>query len=739
VIDLGRPAFHAEGVTLFADHAAANTLHYLPDRPRLRAGTDGLPELLLLKYRLDPALHQALGAGMLSLTVDLGVDETVLDNLRRRAAARFHLTGPATLVPVAADEGSCELVLIDRTSHDETSTPAPAADASALVPRILGGTAISLYGDNAATFFVALSAEGAALIESAMRRDGLPAGVVYTLRTTGLRPALRAELTARWQDVYTFYENRLHGGKLLLATDIGGTVEELVHDEAIQIKVDELVPADEQSGAWQRALDQAQRYVIEELFKPTLGQAPPAEDAHDDALATIGNTIKDLAGFFSITYTLRDLKREELKTFQYQLSVARAERLTLAPQGTLSVLLGPDIEPSRVNRLIRVVEPAAAAEMVFDIGVSGALDTEGIDRLEVFVTYGDRVEHLTLDTATPRRQLSVWFRAETGLAIRYRYELHFTSASAGLSGTLASPERTTEARVLRLNPRELYQRREVRAVAQGVPFARFPSVIVDLQARDPRKGWEVEETLQIDQAHPEAAFRVRAGPDDIVRFRARVRYVDTEGRETQVPWDDVEPGIVVLGDPLPDVVDVQILAAARFGTKVKRLVVELRPEGHAAKVATRLLTAEQPAATWSWAAASDDPRGYEYRVTVHTMLNEVREGRWLPGAPGKLIVGEGIARLRQVELMLVGKPLAELGLLGVKVRFTRNATASGLPLEEEEMLIRDPAQPVRWAYPVDTDTSAAYTFQLTLIRADGTQDARPPVTTSDLLAVQPLT
>jgi hypothetical protein len=375
--------------------------------------------------------------------------------------------------------------------------------------------------------------------------------------------------------------------------------------------------------------------------------------------------------------------------------------------------------------------------MTFDIGLASRLDGEGIDRVEVFITYGDKHEHVMLDSATPRRQLSIWFKPEHGLAIRYRYDVHFASGGAGLSGVLLSLERVTEARVLRLDPRELYQSRELRAVAQGLPFDRFPSVILDVEARDPHKGWEVSDTLQLDAAHPDAVFRVRALREDIVRFRRRVRYIDTQGRETELDWDDVDPGIMVVGDPLPEVADVQILGSARFGTKVRRVIVELRPDGDPARVATRVLTADQPAASWSWAAPAGGPRGYEYRVTVHTALNEVREGAWLPGPPGKLVVGEGIARLRQVELLLVGKTFAEMGVLALKVRFTRDATPSGLPFEEEERLVRDPSQPIKWAYPVDTD-NLAYTVQFTYIRNDGTEDPKPPLTTSDLMLVRAL-
>jgi len=141
MIDLGGAPYHGEGVTLFPDHAEAGRFHYVADAPRLRLGLDGAPELSLLKYRLDPALHAALGAGMLSLTVDLGVDEERLERLRRRLRASG-VPGPVQLVPVGADTGRCELVLIDRSSRDEGAPAAPAPPGSSgLVERILGAAA----------------------------------------------------------------------------------------------------------------------------------------------------------------------------------------------------------------------------------------------------------------------------------------------------------------------------------------------------------------------------------------------------------------------------------------------------------------------------------------------------------------------------------------------------------------------------------------------------------------------
>lgn len=738
MIDLSRAPLHGEGLTLFADHADPLRFHYVPDQPRLRLRADGTPELSLLKYRLSPTLHQALGAGLLSMTVDLGVPEERLERLRGRLARHFGLSGTPQLGPILAESGQCELVLIDRSSAD----PAVPAGAAAMVERVLAASAPSLYGDNAATFLAVLSAEGVALVEGALRGGGLPAGVVYALKVSGLRPALRARITARWQEVYHAYENRFHGGALLLATDIGAITEELVARQVIQIQLDELVPPDQRTEMFDWAVARAQDYVLEEILKPTLGQRPPASpEPEGGLLATVGRTIKQVLGAVSYTYTLRNIDRAELKTMTYELAAARAEQLTLSPQGSLT-LIAADAEgrPVDVDRLITAVEPSASPEMEFDVGASVDLAAEEIDHLAVSIAYGERRETLILDGTTGRKTFLCWYREELGAAVSYSYSVHFRADSASGGGSLDSPEQHSETRVIRINPRELYQRITLRIVAQGVPLARFPLVMCDIQAAALNTQWQHQETLVLNADTREQSLSLRAEHDAALRISRRLRYIDAEGSETRLDWEAIEPGILVVGDPFPAVLDVQILGSARFGTEVVRLIVELRPESEPGRVATRVLTREQPLATWSMQLADPRQRGFAYRVTIHTVRNEVREGRWLPGPKegGKLVVGEGIARLREVQLLFLGRPLAELHLLGIKVSLQFEDLEAGLRAEEE-ILVQDTRSPIRWAYPVADPERQTYRYQLTLIGADGSLRRLDPVATQELLIVVPLT
>jgi hypothetical protein len=260
---------------------------------------------------------------------------------------------------------------------------------------------------------------------------------------------------------------------------------------------------------------------------------------------------------------------------------------------------------------------------------------------------------------------------------------------------------------------------------------------VDLKATDPVAGWTNTETIELTAAHQENVFTVRAGLDSRVLFERRVRYLDTHGAETTVDWDDADAGVLVVRDPLPDIIDLQILGSARFGSVVRRLIVELRPKAAPQQVTTIILTADKPSDTWSWPVDSGGNRAYEYRVTLFTANNEVKKGEWLDGTPGTLVVGEGIARIRQVEMIFVGASLASLKLLGLKIRFSFDDKQSGL-FAEDEFLVQDTSKSLKWTYPVADPARQEFTYQITSIAQDGSMHDAQPVATSSLLIVRPL-
>lgn len=724
MIDLAAPVRTFSGVTVFADHADPKLFHYIPVSPRLVTDEAGRPELKLLKYHLDPTTQQTTGAGLFSLTVDLAVADDVLSDVHDKVADGH--TG-VTLAPVWADSGTCQLILLD-----SGPVVAGAAGPASLVASVIGGASPAL-ASNATTLFVcALDPPGVAIVETAVRSGGLPFGVVYNLQVAGLRPAVRASIIADYQSSYHYYQNRLHGGQLLLATDIGATIADLVSQQAIKITVDDLVPDADKDGVYQHALDAVQQYVLSTLFTPTLNQSPPAAGARDTSIASAASGV---LGMFTVTYSLTSIDISELKTLSYHLAAAQAGEITLAPQGELTALLPSG---TNVDTLIVAVDPAPPDQLDLDIASLIDLAVEGIDHIDVTLSYAGTDTVVTLTPATPRLAQSLWYSAAGGLESPYRYEVALAATGPkGLTGRLSSPASTSVHDLIRIDPRELYRRVGIHPVLQGVPFDRFPQVILDVSVHEALDGWTVQDTVTLDASTAEASLVYRGRPEGLLEVSTRVRYIRAAGETLTRDWADTDPGVLVLGDPEPDIVDLQVLASARFGTAISRLVLELRPAADPAKISTLSFDATTRAATWSYVPAAGQ-RGYDYRVTIQSMTGEVRPGQWQAGpADPTLVVGEGFTRLRQVKVMFVGGTLAASGLLALRLHLSFTDPVANLAADDE-FLVQDPLAPVSWSYPVADLARQDYTFTITRVHADGTSTDDPPQTGSDLLRIVPI-
>lgn len=726
MIDWGRPALYRRGpeggITAFADHADPQRFYYLPDRPRIRRAVDGQPEVRLLRYHVSDELRGTLGAGLLTLTAELAAPEELLRSLRSALLRTFNLSTPPTLEPVVPESATARLLLLDKAGDAEAK----------LVERILSESPPSLYGGNPVTFLAVLPEAGTEVVAQCLRGGELPAGIVYALNVVGIRPALRARIEARWNEVYEFLEDRMKGGALLVAVDVGPTIEELIRSEHLRVQIDHLVPDDQRTAAWDAALEHLQVELIRTFLVPTLGEAPLAEGGQEET-SLLRGTVAGLLGAFTVQFSLRKVERSERKTATYDLSVARAETRVLSVQaglpGLFSPLPGEDPAAWSIDRLIVDAVEGAERELRFDIGSAVDLAAIGVDRIELSLSYGDRAESFVLDAAHPTVTWSAWYEPSVGAALRWRYVIHFREAVPGGLLRVDAPERSTVDRVVRFHPLERVVPLDLRLIASTALIARYPSILVDLRLT----GVEpvAIPTLELNAAHVEAIWtgRVEVGTPVVLEWRRR--YFDTTGTPTEVAWERVEPGLTVLEDPRPAILDVQVLGSARFGTHVARLIVELRPASRPQEVGTLLLDAAHSAATWSMPVDGD--RAWSYRVTVHSLLGEVTTGDWTAGDGARLVVGEGIERIRPVELRILGKRPADLGLLAVKLRFSAGK-AGEAGYAEWEALVEEPG-PVPWTYAQVGEDAMAWTWQVSLIHADGSTDVLPAVTTRDQMAV----
>src|SRR5581483_2785929 len=175
------PIYQVRGVTIFRDHEDPDQFYFLPPVPRLAPQGDGVA-FALFKYRRDltdnPELDptRAKGGGLALFEVETPVPSAAaiqaeLSSLAQRADAR--------LSPVLFRSGTVQAIV----AH---------AEGDRFVQDLVNARAAPLTYPHHAAFALALSAEGATLVEAAARGGQLPVGVAYEFRFPALTPSLHA-------------------------------------------------------------------------------------------------------------------------------------------------------------------------------------------------------------------------------------------------------------------------------------------------------------------------------------------------------------------------------------------------------------------------------------------------------------------------------------------------------------------------------------------------------------------
>lgn len=279
---LDKPIGPIRGMMIYADHADPDLFYYVPERPRL-AKNDGVAEFVMLKYRrditdnpaFDPDTKQALGGGFLAFTVDLGVDDEELKEIKRELG-RF-ANGEVKLTPIQFRKGSVRLT-ITKDAADAEDAPPTEPRGLTFFEEVYGATKPSLFGFNRATFALVLSQEAATLFEAALRSGISPVGVIYDLEFLGLRPAFNVRISANYHRVYKELDVEFGArGQIYavsLGVDIGAAFQRLRDQGIIKVEVLNFTDDDNLRKQADEAFNWFKTELLKEFFKSSL--PPPA-------------------------------------------------------------------------------------------------------------------------------------------------------------------------------------------------------------------------------------------------------------------------------------------------------------------------------------------------------------------------------------------------------------------------------------------------------------------------------
>jgi hypothetical protein len=520
---LESPIFFLNSLQIHRDFQNPNQFYYFPAAPRIyRDRTTGKPAFQLLKYardvtdnpRMSADTREQIGGGFLTMTVDIGVDDEVLEDTRNKLSA--YAEGQVSLAPVPFHTGAVRLVALG-AEGSEPGQP-PAHPSNVFIEKIFGATNPSLYGDNLALFGAHLSQEGAKLIEDSFEHGGGLIGVVYDLTYTGVRPALEVKAEVDYSRVYNRFEAQIGFQYAMIGVELEATLEWLREEGAIKIEITQYDPEMTAEHPLRReAMDLIKNEIIAKMFKPSLqvptsstrsgsqldqvvrlardlsqpqptppnpgGGTPPGPDttpppvtegergpttmegrANSDGAGggSGGGPGKGAAGF-ALSFSLKFVHQDERKKATLDFRVNQAVNRTAAPQGSLT-LLTDQLKDMETGKLIREInlDDAFFRELGAHIGVLGDWEQLGIEKIVVNATYQPdqagpviHTDGWTFNSPTePPRPFTVLLDKDNPVRT-YRYQTQVflkDMASVDSKERVLVKEDTTELQELNIHP-----------------------------------------------------------------------------------------------------------------------------------------------------------------------------------------------------------------------------------------------------------------------------------------------
>jgi hypothetical protein len=258
---------------VFPDHADPNQFWYLPGPVSIARRLDGKPAFTFIKFKPAAVAGGAKGGGFVMFTTSLRLRPETERKIMGRLSALAR--GEPKLALAQFDQGTVKCVALNLEGAGGTRATPPPAGAFDAVESILGAAIPSMQGDEEAAFSLVLSQEGAIILEQAYKQGAAPIGVIYDLKFTGLRPALKVRITADFQRVYDGLSAGLSAQYYFVQAGIDAAFEKLKQDGVIKIEVIDFTGAQDRDEKEKWALDFFKQDILAKWFEPTLTPGEP--------------------------------------------------------------------------------------------------------------------------------------------------------------------------------------------------------------------------------------------------------------------------------------------------------------------------------------------------------------------------------------------------------------------------------------------------------------------------------
>ncbi|MCA9962654.1 MAG: hypothetical protein KC423_00365 [Anaerolineales bacterium] len=714
---LDSPIGPINGLMIYRDHQDPDMFYYVPERPRL-ALNDGTPEFVFLKYRrditdnadFDPDKDESLGGGFLAFTVDLGVTDEQLDDMKREL--RRFADGDIKLAPIQFRKGSVRLS-ISKDAADADGAAANEPRGLTFFEEVYGTSKPSLFGFNRATFSLILSREGATLFETALRAGISPVGVIYDLEFLGLRPAFNVHITADYRRIYDHLEVEFGArGQIQmvsLAAEIAAAFQKL-RDEG-HIKVEVINFSDDED--LRKQADDAFKWFQQELLKEFFQSAlePPSFMTRSNNGGMLGQ-LQNLFGALNAVQSAPATPQRGTPTATAPTAAPAAtdlssgERSTTEMNRTAATAGGGGMAAAGTNNPASEISP-------IHIGFS----------LKYY--HQDELKIRTFD-----------YSMQTAVASQAAPQGLFSTITAGLD-----PDRA----IKEVDLDDDFFTRLVATVSLGgdLDVAGITAVGVNLEYPGNRAA--DEEPTHVDgfvfrptELTPQTFNSWLNDAKDLTyRYQLDIHFKPDSpwvGKEAHVvsPWRTSRARQLTL-NPLDEIglLDVEVTLGEIDAADVSQVQVELlyddtANEFHHEK--TMILRPGEASRHWRLRLSDPELRSYQYRLT-YFMANNLRVVQeWQTADDETLVVNEPFQGLLSVRLV----PLLDAEeLLEAVVDITYHEDDSGYTRHVQQVFTPDALRSQTIQIPTLAAEPISYSYETTVIRLDGSVFVGEPQTAVD--------
>lgn len=737
------PFYEFENIVIFRDHAVPTLFYYLAGPPRLTRDENGVPHLLLLKYRhaLDSATtlsaveRDQLGGGFLMFGVDCGISDDTKADIKRELEARMPPgSGPVSLVPVLYTSGTVKVLALD-----SDGSPGGGETGSKFVDKVLGTAVPSLMQDQRAIFSLALSGEAATLLEAAYEQDLSPIGVMYELEFSGLRPALAVQVKANLKRVYeklkAGLEVGIESGDADIGIDISATLSWLKEHGGIEVKILRQQEGKSVDEMERNAMSLLRETLLKELFKPKMSTRP-ATPSLTDATRAMGEMVaasqqmnegESSSGAVEIGLELSYKREEELKTVTYDYDVAAPETRTHTPNGFFSALLSK----TEKEKHIREIDLDDEFFKTMTVQAQVAADFTGLDlqTAVLHIHYGGSEDQpreswtapFTADDADPKSFQA--FRDDDGFAYRYMVEYFFggSDAVAAASNKHVTEWRESTSRVQVVHPASDVDMLSVWVEPGVVDWDLVEQIETTLTYEHEPADFRDVRTLVLRQDSERQRWLVRMPADGPRHYTVKNTWHLGSGNTIEGEPEPHEDRHLHVGDPFPYRIPITIVPQVD-ATQIQRLLVHLEyddPEHDlSVRKAVELVAPDYRSTTVEIPVIDPERREYAYSISlVPTAGGEaVNRPRVVTDAGVIPVLPAGVRM--DVTVVVLGS-LDSAGLLGLQVDM-RAEPPDGIVQETFSHLFEPGAdRRIKHSLVVREDQPAAFEYKLTAILATG--------------------